>query len=133
MSAPATFSSERSPQKASPVLPAAFLAAASSRSANMTRAPSASRRRAIASPLPPPAPVTISTRFGEPASPMGQDRAALAESGVGEASPGVEHFGLEIGRASCWASVCQYVLLSVVAGSLKKNNVIELQSMLDTL
>src|SRR3546814_10970927 len=103
MSAPSTFPSERSPQKASPVLPAAFLAAASSRSANMTRAPSASSRRAIARQMPPPAPVTIATRFGEATSPMGQDRAALAEARVGDAPPDMAHLGLgpELAGVAC--------------------------------
>src|SRR3546814_11127298 len=72
------------------------LAALSSRSANITRAPSASRRRAMARPIPCPAPVTIATRPSWWVSRMSEDRAALAEARVGNAAPGVEHLGFRL-------------------------------------
>src|SRR3546814_19008579 len=35
----------------------------------------------------------------------------------------LERLEVQIGRASCWARVCQYVSISAVAGSLKINNI----------
>src|SRR3546814_19203161 len=49
---------------------------------------------------------------------VGVERAGVADL-AGAAQPA----GLEIGRASCRERVCQYVSISVGAGSLKKKNI----------
>src|SRR3546814_15709842 len=47
------------------------------------------------------------------------DRRVAGPEG-GRETANVNAFGLEIGRAACRESVCQYVEISVVGGSLKK-------------